>query len=323
MTEIVSEVVEYKKVATIPTAQNQISANIFKTWLIMFLFTSFVVGIVYVFARGFGYETPSALFLTGLALILAGAMNFGSYFFSDRMVLGISGAKEVKKQAKPEVYRLVENLCIADGLPTPKIYLIEDSAPNAFATGRDPKHSAICLTTGILEKLNKAELEGVAGHELSHVKDRDTLLMSVVSILVGFLALISDWFLRMTWYGDQDRDNKESGNALFFALAVIAALVAPIVGVLIQLAISRRRELLADASSAYLTRNPEGLVSALIKISSDKDPLEAANRATAHLYIINPLKGSEAVGWFAGLFNTHPSLEVRVKSLRAMQGKVD
>lgn len=307
---------------SIATAQNQITVNVFKTWLIMFVFAIFVVGVVYIFARGFGYDSPSVLSLTGMAFIFAGIMNFLSYFFSDKMVLGISGAKQIFKKDNKELYRMVENLCIADGLPTPKIYMIEDSAPNAFATGRNPNHSAICFTSGILEKLNRAELEGVLGHELSHIKDRDTLLMSVVSILVGFIALLSDWFLRMTWYGGRDRDEDRGGNAVFFVIALVAALLAPLIGILIQLAISRRREFLADAQSAYLTRDPEQLAAALAKISADKEPLEAANRATAHLYISNPLKGTEAVGWFANLFNTHPPTGERIRALKAMEGQV-
>lgn len=286
----------------------------------MFFFAVFVVGVVYIFAKGFGFDTPSALSLTGMAFILAGVMNFFSYYFSDKMVLGISGARSIAKKDNPQLYRLVENLCIAGGLPTPKIYIIEDSAPNAFATGRNPNHSSICFTSGILEKLDKSELEGVVGHELSHIKDRDTLLMSIVSVLVGFIALLSDWFLRVSWYSGRDRDENRGSNAIFFAISLIAALLAPLVGTLIQLAISRRREFLADAQSAYLTRNPEQLASALQKISADTEPLEAANRATAHLYIINPLKGSEAVGWFANLFNTHPPIPERVKALKAMEG---
>ena len=305
----------------IATAQNQISSNLFKTWLIMFFFSLFVIGVVYVFARGFGYPAPSAFGLTGIALIMAGIMNFFSYFYSDKMVLAISGAQPVSEQNNKELYRLVENLCIAAGLPTPKIYIIIDSAPNAFATGRDPKHAVVCFTTGILDKLNKTELEGVIAHELSHIRNRDILLSSVVAILVGFIALLSDWFLHMSFYrGNRDRDDRSNG--VFLVLALVAAFLSPLIATLIQLAISRRREYLADASGVYLTRNPDGLADALRKISGDREPLEAANRATAHLYIVNPLKGASAVGWFAGLFNTHPPLEDRIKALQAMEGAV-
>lgn len=286
----------------------------------MFLFSVFTIGVIYVIAQGFGYGEIGGLGLTGMALIMAGIMNFVSYFWSDKIVLGISGAKLIQKKDNPEIYRLVENLCIAAGLPLPKIYIIDDTATNAFATGRDPKHAAIAFTSGILQKLNKQELEGVAAHELSHVGNRDTLLMSVVSVLVGTIALLSDFFMRSMWYGGRDREGR--GNTIMLVVAIVAAILAPIVATLIQLAVSRRRELLADASGVLLTRYPEGLASALLKISSDKEPLEVANRGTAHLYITNPLKGQEAKAWLANLFNTHPPIEVRVKALREMEGKV-
>lgn len=306
--------------ARVNTAWDHVSGNIFKTWLIMFLFSLFAVGVIYVIAQGFGYGQTGGLGIVGFALIMAGIMNFASYFWSDKIVLGISGAKELKHDDNKEIYHLVENLCIAAGLPTPKIYIISDSAPNAFATGRDPKHAAICFTTGILSKLNKQELEGVTAHELSHVGNRDTLLMAVVSVLVGTIALVSDFFMRSLWFR---RGNDRSGNnTVFLVIAIVAAILAPIVAILIQLAVSRRREFLADASGVLLTRYPQGLASALQKISSDKEPLEAANRGTAHLYIANPLKGKDAKSWLAGLFNTHPSMEARIKALREMEGKI-
>lgn len=307
--------------ATVNTAWDHVSSNILKTWVIFIFFTLFVTGVVYVIARAWGFGEVGGLGIVGLALIVAGIMNFVSYYWSDKIVLGISGAKELKHDENKEIYHLVENLGIAAGLPTPKIYTIDDSAPNAFATGRDPKHAAIALTTGIIQKLNKQELEGVIAHELSHVGNRDTLLMSVVSILVGTLALLSDWFLHSMWFGGGNRDDDNKGNAIFVVLALAAAILAPIVATLIQLAISRRREFLADASAVLLTRYPQGLENALLKISSDKEPLEVANRGTAHMYIINPLKGQQAVGWFAGLFNTHPKVGDRVKALREMEGK--
>ncbi len=306
--------------ATVNTAWDHVGSNIFKTWLIMFFFSLFTVGVIYVIAQGFGYGEVGGLGIVGFALIIAGVMNFVSYFWSDKIVLGISGAKPAKLADNPEVYRIVENLCIAAGLPTPKIYIIDDTATNAFATGRDPKHGAIAFTKGILQKLNKQELEGVVAHELSHVGNRDTLVMAVVSILVGTIALLSDFFLRSLWYGGRDRGGR--GNQLFMILALVAAILAPIVAMLIQLAVSRRRELLADASGVLLTRYPQGLASALQKISSDKEPLEVANRGTAHLYITNPLKGSHAVGFLAGLFNTHPPIQARIKALQEMEGKV-
>ena len=308
--------------ATIKTAWDQVSGNIFKTWMIMFFFTLFVVAVVYVLARGFGYGEVGGLGIVGFALIAAGIMNFVSYFWSDKIVLGISGAKPIEKKDNIQLYRIVENLGIAGGLPTPRIYIIDDSAPNAFATGRDPKHAAIAFTSGILEKLNKQELEGVAAHELSHVGNRDTLLMAVVSVLVGTIALLADFFMRSMWFGGRDREDRGGGGNLFMILAIIAAILAPIVATLIQLAVSRRRELLADASGVLLTRYPEGLINALQKISKDTEPLEVANRGTAHLYIVNPFKGQNAANFMANLFNTHPPIEVRVKALREMEGKV-
>lgn len=310
--------------ATVNTAWDRVSQNIFKTWLIMFLFSLFTVLVVYVLARGLGFGEIGGLGIVGIALIAAGIMNLTSYFYSDKIVLGISRAKQIQKTDNPTLFRLVENLCLAAGLPMPKVYIIDDSAPNAFATGRDPKHAAVAFTTGILQKLNKAELEGVVAHELSHVGNRDTLVMAVVSVLVGTVALLSDWFLRAMWYGGRHNDRDRS-SGIFAILAIIAAILAPIVASLIQLAVSRRREFLADASGVLLTRYPEGLASALVKISSDREPLEVANRGTAHLYIVNPLKGLPAgrqgkqiISMFAGLFNTHPPIEERVRILRSM-----
>lgn len=308
--------------ATVKTAWDQVSSNIFKTWLIMFLFSVFAFSVIYVISRAWLGPNIDAFSIVGMSLIMAGVMNFVSYFWSDKIVLGVSGAKPIDEKSNKDLYRLVENLCIAAGLPTPKIYVIADSATNAFATGRDSKHAAICFTSGILDKLNKVELEGVTAHELSHVGNRDTLLMSVVSVLVGSIALLSDWFLRSMFWGGRSRDEEGRNNALFMVLALVAAILAPVVATLIQLAVSRRRELLADASGVLLTRYPQGLENALIKISADREPLEAANRGTAHLYIINPLKGKDVKGFMANLFNTHPSIEVRIKALREMEGKL-
>lgn len=307
--------------ATVNTAWDHVSQNIFKTWIIFFFFSLFTIGVVYVIARAMGAGEIGGLGIVGFALITAGIMNFISYYWSDKIVLAISRAKPIDEKSNKEIYRVVENLTIAAGLPVPKIYVIDDTAPNAFATGRDPKHAALALTSGIIQKLNKQELEGVIAHELSHIGNRDTLVMTVVSVLVGTIALLSDWFLRSMWFGGRDRD-KEGNNTLFIVLAIVAAILAPIVAMLIQLALSRRREFLADASAVLLTRYPQGLANALAKISADKEPLEVANRGTAHLYITNPLKGQEAVSWFANLFNTHPKIDARIKALREMEGKV-
>ncbi|MBI4040220.1 M48 family metallopeptidase [Candidatus Daviesbacteria bacterium] len=289
----------------------------------MLFFSVFVVGVVYIFARAWGFSSVGGLGLAGMALILSGVMNFFSYFYSDKLVMAISGAKQIKEKDNWELFHLVENLSIAAGLPTPKIYIVEDSAPNAFATGRNPKHAAIAFTTGILSKLNKQELEGVAAHELSHVNNRDSLLMTVVAVLVGLVALLADWFMRSLWFGGE-RDNDRNNNGLFLIIGILAAILAPIVGTLIQLAISRRREYLADASGAYLTRDPEQLAQALKIISTDKEPLESANRATAHLYVVNPFKGRPGQNtgvWLANLFNTHPPIEDRIKRLMEMEGQ--
>ena len=302
------------------TAYTQVSSNRIKTWLIMLFFAFFVTAVFYIFASAYGFNTPSAIGISGIALIIAGIMNFFSYYTSDKLVMAISGAKQIQKKDNPDLFRTVENLCIASGLPTPKIYVIDDTAPNAFATGRDPKHAAIAFTTGIVSKLSKLEVEGVAAHELSHVGNYDTRLMTIVSILVGTVALAADFFLRISFYSRGDRDNDRGANAIFLALGLIMAILAPIIAMLIQLAISRKREFLADASGALLTRNPDSLADALLKISKDKEPLEAANKATAHLYIANPLKNQKnAIGLFANLFNTHPPIDQRVKALRAMQ----
>lgn len=301
------------------TAYTQVSANRFKTWLIMLGFASFITFLAYVFTQALGFTAPSALSFSGIALIIAGIINFITYYNSDKMVMGISGARQTKKKDHPTLFRTVENLCIAGGLPMPKIYIINDTAPNAFATGRDPQHASIAFTSGILEKLSKLELEGVAAHELSHVGNYDTRLMTIVSILVGTVALLADFFLRISWHGgDRDRDNRASG--IIIVIALVMAILAPIIATLIQLAISRKREFLADASGSLITRNPDALAEALLKISADREPLEVANKATAHLYIVNPLKNRhDAIGWFAGLFSTHPPIPERVKLLRAMQ----
>jgi len=244
-------------------------------------------------------------------------MSFASYWWSDKIVLAMSSAKELKHEDNPQIYHLVENLCITAGLPVPKIYIIEDSAINAFATGRDPKHGVICLTTGIIDRLEKIELEGVIAHELSHIGNRDILLSTVIVILVGFVTLLADWFRHWAFFGGRSRDNDSGGGQLkmiLIILAIILSILAPIVAMLMQLAISRKREFLADADGALLTRYPEGLAKALEKISQDTEPLEAANRATAHLFIANPFKGKKMMK----MFMTHPPIEERIKALRGM-----
>lgn len=295
---------------------SQINNNKWRTWLIIGLFITFITTIVFVYGKAMGGDATGLSF-AGIALIISGITSFTSYYFSDKMILGMSNAKEIQKKDYPPLFRIVENLCIGQGIPRPKIYIINDTAPNAFATGRDPKHAVVCVTTGLLQKLSKVELEGVIAHELSHVSNYDIRLMSIVVILVGTVALLADFFMRSMWYRGNDRDSKNS-NALFIVIGIVLAILSPLIATLIQLAISRKREYLADASGALLTRYPEGLASALEKISRDKEPLEVANNATAHLYISNPLKDKETTHWFAGLFNTHPPIEERIKILRSM-----
>ncbi len=248
-------------------------------------------------------------------------MNFASFWWSDKIILAINGAKRVTPENAKEIYRLVENLCITAGLPVPKIYIIPEMAPNAFATGRDPNHAAIAMTTGLIERLERSELEGVIAHELSHIGNRDILLSMVVTTLVGFVVLLSDWALRWSFFGfGRERDDNQNGQlrAIMTIVALILAILAPVFATLLQLAISRKREFLADADGALLTRYPEGLARALEKISSSSEELATANRATAHMFIVNPLKGKNKTGFLAKLFMTHPPVEERIKRLREM-----
>lgn len=295
------------------TLYNQADRNVRLTWVYITGFLVFVIGVGYVFA---GAMQNSAI-LYG-AVIFSVVMSFSSYWWSDKIVLAMSGAKELNHENNREVYHLVENLCITAGLPLPRIYLIEDSAPNAFATGRDSKHGVICFTSGIIQKLEKAELEGVIAHELSHIGNRDILLSTVVVILVGFVALMADWFRHWAFWGGRSRDDNDGGGQLRVILmvaAIILSILAPFAAMLMQLAISRKREFLADAGGALLTRYPDGLAKALEKISADPEKLEAANRATAHLYITNPFKGKNV----SKLFLTHPPIEDRIKALKGME----
>jgi len=301
------------------TIYNQIDANRRKTWLIMFLFTAFIAVVAYVFTFALGYEGPSALGFVGIFLIIAGFLNFFSYFWSDKVVIALSGAKLIEKNDNPELYRTVENLCIGFGLPPPKVYIIDDPAPNAFATGRDPNHAVVAVTTGLLAGLEKIELEGVLAHELSHIKNYDTRVMTIVVILVGLVALLTDVFMRsFFWGGGRRSRDRDRGAAIFMVVALVLAILAPIVAQLIKFAISRKREFLADASGALLTRYPEGLAKALEKIASYPDSTSHATAATAHLYIVNPFRGQEAKSWFTHLFSTHPPVEERIKILRSM-----
>lgn len=291
---------------------NAISSNKWKTWITMVLFVAFITTFIYVMSKALGLDV---LGMTGLALILSGVMSIGSFYYSDKMVLATTGAKEVKKQDYPNYYRTVENLSIAAGLPMPKVYVIHDPSPNAFATGRDPKHAVVASTTGLLNMMNDAELEGVIAHELSHVKNYDIRLAGILAVLVGFVVILSDIFIRISFFKGS---NENRGNGLMLIIALVLAILSPIAATLIQLAVSRKREFLADASGALLTRYPEGLASALEKLEKDHTPPKSASNATAHLFIENPFDNKKVKNAFTGLFNTHPPLQERIRILRNM-----
>ena len=290
----------------------QISSNVWKSYGLIVFFILLIGGLGYVFAETTGY--PEIL---PIAVVFAIVSSIGSYYYSDRIVLGISHARPATKEEHAHLVNSVEGLAIAAGLPAPRIYVIDDSAPNAFTTGRDPTRAVICVTTGLMEKLNRVELEGVIGHEMAHIKGYDIRLMTLVAVLAGTVVLLSDWLLRSMWYGRGVRSRRRAeGGPIILVVALLAAVLAPLVATLIQLAISRSREFLADAQGALLTRFPDGLADALAKISADTEPLEAANKATAHMYIVNPLK--DIRGGLNALFSTHPPADERVRRLRAM-----
>jgi heat shock protein HtpX len=292
-----------------------------------------LIGIVTVLlaALGFaiGYGTTGAVegagFVTGGAVILAMVMSAGSYFGGDKLVLAASGAREVTQEQAPQLMNVVQEMALAAGVPMPKVYIIDDTAPNAFATGRDPKHASVAITTGLLQKLDREELQGVMGHELSHVRNFDIRFALLVGVLVGSIALLADFFLRFTFWGGRgrgggDRDRGGGGlAAIMFVVAIVLAIVAPIVARLVQLAVSRQREYLADASSVELTRNPRGIEQALAKISSDREVLEVANRATQHMYFTNPIKKFEDRA--SSMFSTHPNIVDRINRLRQLSGE--
>jgi heat shock protein HtpX len=293
----------------------EISKNKTYSVLLILVFLLLIIGLGFVFAQVYG--APEILIF---AVLFSSISSFISYFFSDKITLAISGAKEIDLKQNQELYQIVENLTIAGGLPMPRVYIIEDTAMNAFATGRNPKNAVVCVTTGLLSRLNRTELEGVLAHELSHIGNYDIRFMTLVVVMVGVITLLADWMLRFSMFGGRRKSDNDSGNAIFLIIGIVLAILTPIIATLIKLAVSRKREFLADSSGALLTRYPEGLASALEKISQDTEPLEAANKATAHLYITNPLKsqGNKTTGWFANLFNTHPSIEERIKRLREM-----
>lgn len=257
-----------------------------------------------------------------IAVIYSILMSFFSYWYSDRIILAMSRAKPIEKNDNPELYRLVENLCITAGLPLPKIYILPEQQPNAFATGRDPQHGVVAVTQGLLRRLERTELEGVIGHELSHIGNRDALLQTIVVVLVGVVVIVTDFFFRIGFRGgfsSRRSDRNKGMGAIMIIVALVFAILAPLIANLIKLAISRKREFLADASGALLTRYPEGLARALEKISQDPASLSVANNSTSHLYIVNPFRAKEQTSWFHRLFLTHPPVEERTKALRGME----
>jgi heat shock protein HtpX len=294
---------------------NQINANKRKTWFLIASFLVFIGFLGYLFSTSFDYGYGALV----VAAIFSLLMIIGSYYTGDKLALWTAHAVPVKKEEYPLLYRTVENLAITAGIPTPKVHVINDPAMNAFACGRDPQHASIAVTSGLMERLENEELEGVIAHELSHVKNYDIRVMTIVILLVGMIALLADWFLRFSFIGGRRRENgKNDLSAILFIVGIVLAILSPFIAQLIQLAVSRKREYLADASGALLTRYPEGLAMALEKISTSAQPLKSSNTATAHLYISNPFGGTRK--FMGSLFSTHPPIEERIKRLRQMGG---
>jgi heat shock protein HtpX len=289
------------------TLYNNSASNQRKTWFLMTIF--FVVVIALGYFLSYAFDTPDILYL---AVIFSVVSSFISYWWSDKIVLSMSRAHELKFEDNKELYRLVENLCISAGLKLPRIYIIDDQAPNAFATGRNQAKSVVAVTTGLLQKLNRTELEGVIAHELSHIGNRDILLATITTVLVGMIVLVADWSSRSMFFGKRDSDSNRNG--LIVLVGLLLAILAPLFAQLMQVAISRKREYKADADGALLTRYPEGLAAALEKISSDPNQLKSVNRATAHLYIASPFRGR-----LSRAFMTHPPIEKRIAALRGMK----
>ncbi len=296
----------------------QIASNKRRSFFLIFFFLCLIFLLAWLFEQVAGFGTEGLI----AAVVIAVGMTIGSYYASDKIVLAMSKARPVEKKDYPYLYNVVEGLAIAAGLPRPRCYIIDDSAPNAFATGRNPNNSVIVVTTGLLEKLNRVELEGVIAHEMSHIKNYDVLVQTLTVVMVGIVALLSDWMRRTFWWGGGRGRKAGKGKggggagAIVLMVALILAILSPLIAQLIRFAVSRRREFLADASGAMLTRYPPGLASALRKIAADREPLEVANKATAHLYIVNPLK--DIGGAVNKLFSTHPPIEERIAALEKM-----
>ncbi len=286
--------------------------NVRKTWFYLVCFFLFILGLAWL--TSYLLETIMILWV---AVIFSILISFFSYWYSDKIVLAITRAKRVEKKDNPELYRIVENLSITAGLPMPRIYIINEAQPNAFATGRNPKHAVIAVTQGLLDRLERVEIEGVIAHELAHIGNRDILLSTIIVVLVGVVVLLTDFFFRIAFWS---RGDGSSGKAVIIILIALAlAIFAPLLAQMMKFAISRKREFLADATGVLLTRYPEGLARALEKISQNSQPLKTASDATAHLYIANPFRGKERTSWLHRLFLTHPPIEERIKSLRGME----
>jgi heat shock protein HtpX len=302
------------------TFRERIAVNRRNSLILISVFLAFVAVFGYVIGWAWIGDPVGAIFGLVLAFIVGTVTGLATYYGGDKMVLAASRAREISHDDAPVLFNVVEEMAIAAGLPMPKVYIIDDSAPNAFATGRDPEHASVAVTSGLLEKLNRDELQGVIAHEMSHVANFDIRYSMLVGILVGTTVLISDFFLRGLWFGGGGRGRGDGGGyiqLIMMVIAIVFAILAPLFARLLQLSISRQREYLADASAVRLTRNPKGLADALQKISGDREVLEAANRATAHLYIVNPVKGFEKRA--KGLFSTHPPIEERIQILRFME----
>lgn len=292
-----------------------IQKNKMKSWFIVLLFLVFISFIVYYICLALDLGTMSIV----IAMIFSIASTWGSYYYSDKIVLSLNKARPATEEENLRLVNILEALVVSAGLNTmPKLYIVEDSQPNAFATGRNPENAVICVTTGLLDKLEYYELEGVIAHELAHIKNYDIRLSAVVSVMVGFVVMLSDLFTRIAfWGGTRDRDDdNNSGNAIVMLIGLIFLILAPIFGKLMQLAISRKREFLADATAVQFTRNPDGLISALQKISGDSSELKVANKATENMYIVTPFRNKKNS---SNLWSTHPSIEARVEALRNLR----
>jgi heat shock protein HtpX len=306
------------------TFQQQITQNKRRSWLLLVILTAILVVLGGVIGYAMTGDTTGTAVAVAGAILLSVVLSAGAFYSGDSLVLAASQAREVTPQEAPQLINVVQELSIAGGTPMPRVYLIADTAPNAFATGRDPEHASIAVTTGLLEKLDREELQGVIGHELSHVRNYDIRFALLVGVLVGSIALLADMFLRFSIWGGMSRSrsrSRESGGAaaVLMIVALVLAVLAPFFARMVQLAVSRQREYLADASSVELTRNPTGLERALVTIASDREPLEVANRATQHLYIVNPIKKLDDRSM--GLFSTHPPIRERIDRLRALSGQ--